>query len=328
MGGLPPEGGKLLHILAEQTDDLQELERMYYDSGQVWPSGDVVLTKQTKRHTLSLSNAANLGNDQNARGRKGLTSYGKKVVRSACQLIEDRFNVSNCSFLTLTLPQLSDEDLDHVVENWGTIIHNLLRELERECMRHGSHLYYVDVTEIQEKRWLDTKQAYPHLHLVMRGRIARGRDWMIKPVFLSETWLRVIRNALPTTFLATARTGIQRIDSSAVAYISKYLSKGSDSLKSLDSDIPIGRLPSAWYGCTRSILRMSKPRVLDRNSAAIVVTKSLLVSYLARTKKTYLRLSIFDDQTGYSYPIAAIAYIGSKDYRKYLNDCLHNCEPP
>lgn len=311
-------------ILAERILDVESEAKQHWQKAVLWPSGDLVITKRTKRTTLTLSNPAKLHKSRAKRGQKGLTPYAARVVRSAATYLEEKYNRTNLSFITTTVPDLPEGKLELLIEKWGVIQNRFLQELKRQLIKEGVRLEYVVVTEIQEKRWLKTGKAYPHLHVLLRGRLNYRQPWILTQTSICGAWTRVLRRELDITFSQTPRVSVERIRKSACGYISKYLSKGSASLSRLRPDIPTPPLPCAWHGLSRSILAYIKARTLVVRDSDISGVVSRLHEWGTIHNQSCLRISLFDEKTGFSWPIGLMFYIWDKHFREYVYDCLRS----
>lgn len=171
-----------------------------------------------------LLNKEHRKNNKLPRGAGGLTQYGKKMVRSCCQLIDNVACHRPIGLLTNTLPSMSRELLDVATEKWSEICRQFNQELTRELIRHGLPSNYCFVTEWQAKR-----QAL-HMHIVFiasnRTGKLKGSDYPITKQWYKETWQRVLNNVLGFEFDCSAATRIERVKYSVGAYMSKYMSKG------------------------------------------------------------------------------------------------------
>ena len=70
-------------------------------------------------------------NTAERRGLKGITAYGKRMVKSACAILQQRHGRKNLTFGTLTLPALTPGQLLMVSENWGNLKGRFSEELSR-----------------------------------------------------------------------------------------------------------------------------------------------------------------------------------------------------
>lgn len=201
---------------------------------------------------MGLSHVTNLDaqvahSSKERRGVKGISTYGRSLVRMGCQALEDRHGVKCLSFLTLTLP----DTLLAVCTpgTWAQVLNRFLKSLTRRLLRAKLSPLQVGCVEIQEKRAIHSESKPPlHLHLVFQGREI-GKSWAIRPDEFQALWAQACRSVWGGShqFLASVRVESLRV--SAVSYLGKYMSKGGSALVGVDSTL----LPSSWYTITRSL---------------------------------------------------------------------------
>ncbi len=204
-------------------------------------------------------------NTATRRGLKGITAYGKRMVKSAYAILQQRHGHKNLTFGTLTLPALTQGQLLMVSESWGHLKGRFSEELSRLLRRRGLDTDWVDVTEIQAKRWRRRKEVALHLHYLHQGR-RPGEDWAIAPSEIKEIWQRLLENLLGVEIDCSTATRIEQVKINAAHYLSKYMSKGG---KITADIIDAGRshfLPSAWYGVSASLRRQIKESIENLTS--------------------------------------------------------------
>ena len=224
------------------------------------------------------------------RGSGGLTSYGKKSLRSACQIMADRAAGRAIGFLTLTLPTMSSEMLQVATENWAEIMRQFMQELARQLRRVGLPDDWAFCTEWQKER------GALHAHIAYIAHpyksSPKGDEYPITKEWHRETWKRILKNVLGNDFDCKAATRIEKVKKSVGAYMSKYISKGDKDIKqcrqegilSVDSKLntlEIGNLqsendnatlsettvtvsqahPSAWWGCCKDLKKAVKDSI-------------------------------------------------------------------
>jgi len=323
-GAVPPKGAQMISILSEDSKNVQLVDRHHWSKAVIWPHGEVILSKSTKRTNMSLSILRNLNKRAIQRGAKGITAYGRRVVCGSATLLENRVGRQNLSFLTLTVPNLTDEKLIECRSKWPAMIHHFLVKLRRALQPKGIKLEYVMVHEIQEKRCRKTGQAYPHSHLVIRGRLSKRHPWGITPTWLSEAWSEVLIENLRLSPNQTSRTGLEQVRYSVSAYLAKYLSKGSSfSMPQDHANLEEPLLPS-WYGLSRSLLTRLQEFTKPIIGPQLGQVKSLLSQALYLSDRPFRVISIFDEISGFDWPIAAICRIFDKDLFRTFYDCIYH----
>lgn len=210
------------------------------------------------RKRLGLSNVCNF--DKQAKplpryGLKGITSKGKRIVRNACYLLEKEADKRFLTFATVTLPELEYEDMALIHENWHRAVEAYRREIRRELIKQGLPGEIIGVTEIQPKRWEKTGLPVLHCHFVWLGR-ERGKDWAVSTGKHDEIWERAVRTVLPDVIADfSSSANMQCVKKSAENYLSKYMSKGADSVAKVAESGLSNLLPKQWWSCSRSLSR-------------------------------------------------------------------------
>ena len=225
---------------------------------------------------LTLANASNshTAATRPQRGLKGITGYGKKMVRSACTLIQRRTPKGRTTFATISMPTLPLEQRRKLAELWPEYVRQLLQFLTRQLVQSGLPLTICSVTEIQPKRFEDFGESYLHLHLVWPNRWAKRGNWAIDPRHVrawSESFLQ--RNGLWNDE-AWVRVNVQPVKKSAAGYCSKYMSKGVNEIAEMAEELGQGAIPRTWYNLTKAARDMVKAELLegDHVGAAILAT--------------------------------------------------------
>ncbi len=207
-------------------------------------------------------------NTAERRGLKGITAYGKRMVKSACAILQQRHGRKNLTFGTLTLPALMAGQLLMVSENWGNLKGRFSEELSRLLKRRGLDTDWVDVTEIQAKRWRRRSEVALHLHYLHHGRepgkiyehpgVAANdpsTKWAIHPREIRAIWQRLLQNLLGVEVDCSTATRIEEVRLSAAHYLGKYMSKGGKITKQIIEAHRSHFLPSAWYGVSAALRR-------------------------------------------------------------------------
>lgn len=192
------------------------------------------------------------------RGSKGVSSYGKRCVRSGLTLLEKRFGRGCISFGTATLPPMEAHELEKICLDWSNITRKFFQELTRLLDRRGLSKDFVQVTEIQEKRFLVWGQVCPHLHWVMQGKLSTRSHWLILPDEIRSLWERILSNCLGREVDGKAATRIEKPRKSLAVELGKYMSKGGKIIKQiLDSD-HAHLLPTSYWGCSNALKKEIK----------------------------------------------------------------------
>ncbi len=141
--------------------------------------------------------------------------------------------------------------------------------------RRGLDSDWVDVTEVQAKRWRRRKEVALHLHYLHQGRVPGttyshpgvaaldpSTKWAIHPREIRAIWQRLLENLLGVEVDCTSATRIEQVKLNAAHYLAKYMSKGGSLTRQI---IDAGRghfLPSAWYGVSAALRKEIKSAIV------------------------------------------------------------------
>jgi hypothetical protein len=196
------------------------------------------------------------------KGRKGITSYGKKMVRNMAVHMEDSTDRRQLTFGTATLPSMPASDMATVQRSWAIVVNRFFEEMGRHFQRAGQTLQYVHCTEIQPRRWLARREVGLHIHWLCVGRPSVDAKWTIAPHEVAEIWARVLGRVLGYQPDTSKATRVEVPKGSVRRELSKYLSKGCAVIKQI-IDAGLGdRLPNAWWGGLTALKREVKKKIV------------------------------------------------------------------
>lgn len=199
-----------------------------------------------------------------ARGLKGITRHGARTVRNAAFLLEQKYGGDRLTFLTCTIPTLSETDEYMVAREWAEIVRIFCQSLGRLLKAAGLPASYVGCTEIQEKRQKERGGMPLHLHFVLPGR-KPGKTWAISSEQFRALWRRAVMARVPqySTVSFAASVDTQAVRKSAEGYLGKYMSKGSGQIAAiLDRDPGLEEfIPSSWWSCSLNLRRAVGKRI-------------------------------------------------------------------
>lgn len=202
------------------------------------------------------SSIANNSDIRSPRGSKGISGSARDVLCWSANQLERVYTRKTMSFLTLTLPELSEGDLRAVQEGWSKVVNDVVREIKRELERHGLQTSVVGCTELQLERGESDRKSWPHLHLVFRGRRDAHSRWLVHPVRFREIWARcVCRLGLSRAYPWQSSENVQQVNKSSGGYLAKYISKGKSKGSQEVRDI---WYPSDWIVCSRRLRGLYK----------------------------------------------------------------------
>jgi hypothetical protein len=195
------------------------------------------------------------------RGSKGISSNGKRLVRSSLFLLEKQFGRGCLSFGTATLPPMATHELEKICLDWSNITRKFFQELTRLLDRRGLSKDFIQVTEIQEKRYSSWGQVCPHLHWIMQGRENLRSHWAITPDEIRSLWERILSNCLGRPIDGKAATRIEKPKKSLAVELGKYMSKGGKLIKQIAASDKAHLLPTSYWGSSISLKKQVKAAI-------------------------------------------------------------------
>lgn len=184
------------------------------------------------------------------RGSKGMTGLGRKMIRGAGALLTRHPSFGASTFATITIPTLSKSQRCRLVEVWPEYVRQLLQQVSRQLARQGLPPIVLSVTEVQTKRLEEYGQAYPHLHLLWPNRKgARKGSWAVDVQKLREWAHRALCRLLDYPELGHVNIDVKPVRRSVAAYMSKYMTKGEESVSKARKDWG-GYTVKQWWNLT------------------------------------------------------------------------------
>lgn len=239
-------------------------------SGSMQPNGEVTLGLSLA--PISHKRSKTLTVPRSRKGSKGITSDQKQRLRATAYLLAARSPQKTLSFLTLTMPSLSASEMALVNKHWANIVRTFLQWLKRRLRAFGLPGNYVSVSEIQEKRFLETGQLPLHLHIMFRGRKSQYTHWVLSPTEIRNEWLKLLSDVVGRKLESKAVENIQMVRGNAGAYIAKYMSKGSKVIQEVKKAGLEGQLPTSWLNITDPLKKHLEQsiRVLTNEEATLL----------------------------------------------------------
>lgn len=183
-------------------------------------------------------------------GKMGITAYGRKMVKSAAMLIQ-KSPGKRVTFATITMPTLPQQLRRELALAWPEFLRQLIQWISRRLKSIGLPALVCSVTEVQPGRLKGSCEAYLHLHLVWLNHYAKSGCWAIDVVQL-KTWCSeflISRGIWAQT--AWVNVDTQQVKKTAAGYLSKYMSKGGDSLEDFASDCGWDSVPGQWWNLSK-----------------------------------------------------------------------------
>ena len=222
-----------------------------------------------ERSDLGLSNASK-NHKRRPRGSNGLTSWGRRMVRNGCYLLEKPRQRKQVGMVTCTIPTCELSVYREIVANWNEILRVFLQWLHRRLKAGGIRFpFVVGVTEIQERRWRKEGGLPLHLHCVFQA--SRGRGYIVSTEDIAGAWKRSVccNVACCENLNWNASTRVETVKKSVAQYMSKYLTKGSPEVRR-SAELEGFHMPKSWWfgvgTFKRVIKRMTHYYVGDKAS--------------------------------------------------------------
>lgn len=188
-------------------------------------------------------------------GSKGITKRGKKAVSCFGAIMQQMYKRSDLGFGTATIPSYSDLVLLVIGCEWGEIVRRFFQKLRRCCQKKGREFIYYGVTEIQEKRYKRCGVPVPHLHWGFLSRDNKHSEFYFTANDARRFWQQSVTESLSRVGVIPERKDIdyrasidlQIVKKSISAYMSKYLTKGCETVQEMVDNGFGKNLPSQWW---------------------------------------------------------------------------------
>lgn len=193
---------------------------------------------------------------RNKYGKKGITGYGRRVVRNVAYMFERDFGKANLLMGTVTIPLFPLAVEKYVCSHWAVLVRRFFEKLKRRYKKFGHDFRYLSVTEIQPGRYKKYKSCGLHLHFLFKKQKSKdGTVWVSEDNFIRNAWYECLKNLLqsmPAEFgelpiFAPPNYRREIIKTNASAYVSKYLSKGGEVVDQVQRELGEEFLPSQWW---------------------------------------------------------------------------------
>jgi len=186
------------------------------------------------------------------RGLKGITGYGRILVKDAAHWLQEEYGKSRLAFWTVTIPP--DCLTEELISQWSGVVDLLRRKLTYHLEKHDLPNFIVGVTEVQPGRWERDGGIPPlHLHILF---VAGHKPFvpLLSKGLLAKIWGATLENFSGKTPNLDTLSNVSFIRKDAVGYLGKYMSKGGSSTSAL----PARLVPSSWYFCSQLLRRVVK----------------------------------------------------------------------
>lgn len=251
-GKLWPTGEWSLGYCRHRADDDQRFGHLA-DSPDGWLDRGTSSARESGS-PLDLSNVPNSvkpSNRPEKYGKKGITGYGKKMVKSVGALIDKHYPRHRVTFATITMPQLPAELRKELALAWPELVSQLLRWLSRRLEKRGLPKVVCSVSEVQPKRLQESGEAYLHLHLIWLNQPAKSGNWAIDVLNLRSWVSHFLQKRGIWTAEAHVNTDVRPVKGDKASYLAKYCSKGADVIAEFAEDNGWDAVPAQWWNLTK-----------------------------------------------------------------------------
>lgn len=194
-------------------------------------------------------------------GLKGMTPNARRKVRSSAFLLQDRYGKERLSFVTLTVPPLSDVQSERrLASRWHDAIRYLVRRIKRLLLERGLPPNVVGVCEIQVKRYADSGQFPLHIHLVLVGRKKKRGGWGIHYSEFRQAWAQILEMIVGHPIETRYLENVKQVEKDAGSYLGKYMSKSQNEIEKVLEDENEWMLPKQWWFSTKEMKDWLKSR--------------------------------------------------------------------
>ena len=278
VGTLYPNG-EFSYAFVPSTDDVAwESEPDEYPMASLDPHPLTANPLDSSRHNNSHRGFHRQSNPRprNRYGIKGMSGVARRKVRSSAYLMQQRFGRERLSFLTLTVPTLSDLGVEKLLaENWGKAVQRMVDRLKKLLKEHGLPLCIVGVTELQTKRYEKTGKFCLHLHVLFVGRQSKKTPWALKPIDIRNIWGSIIEDITGQCIYRGALENLQQVKRSGEGYLGKYMSKNHNEIRKVVEDGNEWMLPKQWWFSTYEMKKWLKRNTFRSESIGNMLSEMI-----------------------------------------------------
>lgn len=220
--------------------------------GQAWEPGQ----------PLNLSDAPK-SHKPSKRGLKGITSFGRNMLKSAGAIASKEYPQHRKTFCTITLPDMPQDDRRAVVKAWSEITRQLVQWVNRRIEPLGVPPLVFGCTEVQPRRLASTGEGYLHFHLMWLNIPARAGHWSIEPNDLRDWMASALVRIAGLESVGHVNVNVKPVEGSAASYMAKYLSKGAGQIAEALEDWGEDCCPSTWWFMNKATRDGVKSRIVS-----------------------------------------------------------------
>lgn len=254
-------------------------------------------------------------------GKNGITLYGRRVLENTALLLQRRYGRRCLGFGTTTLPDMDKDTLKYLLANWGDVVRRFFQKLARITARVGCPFIYSGCTEIQPKRFEDTRLPVPHLHFVYVAKFRVSDGYLLYADEDYTAWNEAVNEVLARGgFLplmgVCGHVGsfhIKSVRKSAAAYVGKYISKGAKEVKAMQEE-GYEDFPRQWWFACMQCKKMFKDSLIKLSQDICAMIFYDAESLIESDFLTYMQ-SVWVDYGGRQYRCGLTGTLGYDAYR-------------
>ena len=202
-------------------------------------------------------------------GKHGITNFGRRFVKNACILLEQRYGIRRLGFATATLPDMDEDTCRAINGSISDITRRFYQKIRRKYQKRGCEFIYVGCVEVQEKRFRNTSIPAIHLHFVYLAKNRVHSGYTCNTSDFYTAWNESVNEVLKLNgykeIMGIGRhigsVKVEPIRTSAAAYIGKYLSKGIKVVEAMQEK-GFTELPKQWWTASMQCKKMFKESLI------------------------------------------------------------------
>lgn len=203
-------------------------------------------------------------------GSKGITRFGRRIVKNSAILLERKYGIKRLGFVTCTLPNYSRRVLHCLSSRWGEITRRFFQKLKRLQEKLKVPTDMIATTEIQEKRYRKTGCIVPHIHFIYVCKTrSHERKFVVLASIFRRYWqesveqvIQMFDGGVTEKLSFKASVDCQVIKKSAAAYLGKYMSKGGEIIAEIEEEGLSCFLPKQWWSASSVTKKMYKESII------------------------------------------------------------------
>lgn len=222
-------------------------------------------------------------------GKKGITRFGRRMVKNGAVLLERKHKISRLGFVTVTLPSYSRRIMHILSRDWHEVTRRFFQKIKRFQEKLGRPTEMVSCTEIQPKRFKEHGIVAPHLHFIyVCKEKAHSKKYTITAKLFRIYWKQSVEQVIAlhdgeVTEKKDFNASIdcQVIKKSAASYLGKYMSKGGEILADIEEKGLSCFLPKQWWTATTGMKKIIKDAIITLDNETCKALMYQLGDFLA-----------------------------------------------